>query len=411
MLKYMGTGSLPIIGGSDGGGGGHSSWLGSPPRITSLLIKPASAVCNLDCAYCFYLDREADPYKSLPDRAMSADTLERLVDTYLFYSYPNSVFAFQGGEPTLAGLPFFERLVRLQERYGRDGQSVSNALQTNATIIDEGWCDLFHDYQWLLGVSLDGPQETHDLYRFNKGGRGTWKQVMRGVETLQKHNVEFNILCVLSQANVGKAKELYQFYKSLGVDNVQYIPLSEFHADGSPMPFTITPEQYGRFLCETFELWWPERRKFRIRFFDNLAEALAGMKPGSCTMHESCDSYVVVEYNGDIYPCDFFVEGEWKLGNVNLDSWAEIARRKRRYEFAINKSIPQEECQRCEWQSICHQGCPKFRHAQHGDFAELDYFCQSYKMIYAQSVEPLKEDVRKLLERQQPVTSAPGSPY
>ncbi|MCP5120253.1 MAG: radical SAM protein, partial [bacterium] len=147
----MGNGNvLPIIG--ESAGGSLTAGLGAVPRITSLLIKPVSAVCNLDCAYCFYLDREADPYKALPERRMTEETLERLVDTYLFYSYPNSVFAFQGGEPTLAGLGFFEKLVEFQQRYGRDGQNVSNALQTNAIVINEGWCDLFREYNWLLGV-------------------------------------------------------------------------------------------------------------------------------------------------------------------------------------------------------------------------------------------------------------------
>ncbi|HMC58665.1 MAG TPA: radical SAM protein, partial [Candidatus Solibacter sp.] len=167
---------------------------GATPRITSLLIKPASAVCNLDCSYCFYLDREADPYQALPGRRMTFDTLERLVDTYLFYSYPNSVFAFQGGEPTLAGLAFFEKLVEFQKYYGRNGQSVSNALQTNAMLLDKSWCDLFRAYSWLLGVSLDGPEEVNDRYRFNKEGRGTWKRVMQSVELLQVNRVEFNVL-------------------------------------------------------------------------------------------------------------------------------------------------------------------------------------------------------------------------
>lgn len=396
----MGNGAALSILGQD---------LGVVPRITSLLIKPASAVCNLDCAYCFYLDREADPYKALPGRRMSLETLERLVDTYLFYSYPNSVFAFQGGEPTLAGLHFFEKLVEFEKRYGRNGQNVSNALQTNAILINEDWCGLLRDYNWLLGVSLDGPEEVHDLYRFNKGGQGTWRQVVRGVEILQKHKVEFNILCVLSRANVEKPRELYRFFKSLGVDNVQYIPLAEFYPDGTPMPFTITPAQYGRFLCEIFELWWPDRRKFRIRFFDNVAEALAGMKPGSCTMHETCDSYVVVEYNGDVYPCDFFVESGWRLGNILVDSWSEIARRKRRYEFAAKKTIPHAECLKCQWQSICHQGCPKFRHGPHRRFEDLDYFCEAYKMIYARCTEPLRREVEKLLGRAEPAAAL--SPY
>ncbi len=332
---------------------------GPAPRITSLLIKPASAVCNLDCSYCFYLDRAADPYQALPGRRMTFDTLERLVDTYLFYSYPNSVFAFQGGEPTLAGLPFFEKLVEFQKQYGRDGQSVSNALQTNGVLLDKNWCDLFHAYSWLLGVSLDGPEEINDLYRFNKEGRGTWKRVMESVELLQVNKVEFNILCVLSQSNVGRAKELYKFYRGLGIDNLQFIPLAEFDRDGTPLPFTITPEQYGRFLCEIFDLWWPDRRKVRIRVFDNIAEALAGQKPGTCTMHETCDSYVVVEYNGDVYPCDFFVESDWKLGNIVLDSWPEIARRTRRYSFASKKTLAHPECQACEYQSNLPRRMPE----------------------------------------------------
>jgi uncharacterized protein len=373
---------------------------GQVPRITSLLIKPASAVCNLDCEYCFYLDRDADPYKALPARRMTDDTLERLVDTYLFYSYPNSVFAFQGGEPTLAGLPFFEKLVALQQQYGRNGQMVSNSLQTNAVLLDKNWCDLFRSYRWLLGVSLDGPQEVNDRFRFNKEGRGTWKRVMESVDLLKKNSVEFNILCVLSQANVDKPKELYRFYRSIGIDNLQFIPLAEFDAAGKPMPFTITPELYGRFLCEVFELWWPERRKVRIRFFDNIAEAVAGQKPGNCTMHETCDSYVVVEYNGDIYPCDFFVESSWKLGNITLDSWAEVARRTRRYSFASKKTLAHPECQMCEYQSICHGGCPKFRHGPQKRFDDLDYFCQAYKMIYGKSEEPLRAEVRRLAAHQ-----------
>ena len=385
-------GQVPMTGGP--------SWLGATPRISSLLIKPASAVCNLDCSYCFYLDREADPYKDLPARRMTDETLERLVDTYLFYSHPQSTFAFQGGEPTLAGLPFFEKLIRFQQQYGRNGQSVSNALQTNAVLLDDNWAQFFRQYNWLLGVSLDGPEEINDLYRYNRAGHGTWKRVMQSIESLKKNGVDFNILCVLNSANVERPRELYQFYKSIGVDNIQYIPLAEFNPDGSRMPFTITPEQYGRFLCETFELWWPDRKKIRIRCFDNIAEALAGQKPGSCTMHETCDSYCVVEYNGDVYPCDFFVEGGWKLGNIEVDSWTDIARRSRRYGFAQKKTLAHPECQVCEYQSICHGGCPKFRHGPQGRFEDLDYFCEAYKMIYAKSTGPLRQELKKILGRE-----------
>jgi uncharacterized protein len=369
---------------------------GSTPRISSLLIKPVSAVCNLDCAYCFYLDREADPYKSLPARRMTDETLARMVDTYLFYSYPNSTFAFQGGEPTLAGVAFFERLVELQKRYGRNGQSVSNAMQTNGVLFNDRWCELFKEYHWLIGVSIDGPEPVHDVYRVNKQGAGTWRKVMSGIELLKKHGVEFNALCVVNQANVARAAEIYRFFRSLGIDYMQFIPLAEFDGLGQPLPFTITPEQYGRFLCETFDLWWPDRRKVRIRYFDNIAEALAGQQPSTCTMHETCDSYVVVEYNGDVYPCDFFVEGEWKLGNIDIDSWTEIARRQRRYQFAANKTIAHPECQACEYQSICHGGCPKHRHDPHRRFGDLDYFCSAYKAIFRKAIGPLQKEVRRI---------------
>jgi uncharacterized protein len=165
------------------------------------------------------------------------------------------------------------------------------------------------------------------------------------------------------------------------------------------MPYTITSEQYGKFLVELFDLWWPERRKVRVRFFDNIAEAVSGFKPSSCTMHETCDSYAVVEYNGDVYPCDFFVESGWKLGNVNLDSWPEIAARRKRYEFAGKKAVPHAECLACEWQSICHGGCPKMRHGRNKKFEDLDYFCGAYKAIYAKSAGPLKAHVEKLMGR------------
>jgi sulfatase maturation enzyme AslB (radical SAM superfamily) len=185
-------------------------------RIGSLLIKPASALCNLDCSYCFYLDRALDPYGGKTQRHMSLATLERLVQSWLAYSYPNSTFAFQGGEPTLCGPEFYAQLCELQKRYGRNGQNVSNSMQTNGVLLNERWCEIFREYNFLLGISLDGPAAIHDLYRRNKEGRGTWKQAIRSIELPQKRLVDFNALCVVSTANVERPKELYKFYKSLG---------------------------------------------------------------------------------------------------------------------------------------------------------------------------------------------------
>ena len=384
-------GTFRIIQGAD------TRWSHGPtPKIESLLIKPASALCNLDCSYCFYLDREADPYQSVPARIMSAETLERLVDSYLFYSYPQSTFVFQGGEPTLAGLDFFRHVVELQKHYGRPGQSVSNSIQTNGVLLTPEWCRLFRDYKFLVGISLDGPEEIHDCYRVNKAGHGTWKAVSEAVRLLQSERVEFNVLCVVGQANVRRGAEVYKYLRSIGIDNLQFIPLVEFRPDATPEPFSISGEEYGQFLCELFDMWWPERRSVRLRYFDNIAEALAGHTPGTCTMLETCDSYAVVEYNGDVYPCDFFVDQRWKLGNIHAESWAEIGRRMRRQEFALKKTIPHPECARCEFQHICHGGCPKMRHGQRGAFEDLDWLCAGYKMIFAKSVPLLSRDLKTL---------------
>lgn len=381
---------------------------GAVPRIGSVLVKPASAACNLDCEYCFYLDRETDPYAGAENRVMTADTLESLVDGFLFYSFPHSGFAFQGGEPTLAGLKFYEALVGFQQRYGRNGQTVGNSLQTNGVLLNQDWCELFRGYSFLIGLSLDGPEEIHDRYRVNKAGHGTAARVIDAARLLRAQKIEFNVLCVVSQANVTKAKEVFRFFRKLGITYVQFIPLAEFYADGTPKPYTVTAEEYGQFLCEMFDLWWPERRQMGVRFFENIAEALAERKPGSCTMHESCDSYVVVEYNGDVFPCDFFVEKSWKLGNVEMDSWVEIAHRQRRMAFAAKKAIPHAACAECAYRKLCHGGCPMLRRGRHGRFEDLDWFCGAYQKIFAKAVPPLTQEVRRILAAEAAAASRRG---
>jgi uncharacterized protein len=371
----------------------------APTKIYSLLIKPVSAMCNLDCEYCFYLDRDTDPYKDTSTRRMSRETLRKMVESFLFYAFPHSVFAFQGGEPTLAGLRFFEQLVQYQQRYGRAGQTVSNALQTNAILLDDAWCQFLRSYQWLVGASLDGTEEMHDTYRRNRGREGTWKKVMASVERMAKHGVEYNVLCVLSQANIHQPRELYAFFRSIGVEYLQFIPLAEFTPTGDRQPSAISAEEYGRFLVELFDVWWPERQKVRIRFFDNLVEALAGYTPGNCTMHERCNSYVVVEYNGDVYPCDFFVEPHWKLGNVHKDTWSQIARAELRARFAYGKTVPHDRCLECEYRRLCRFGCPSFRAKQHGNAADLDYFCDTYKAIYSHCLPALRAEVAQITGR------------
>src|SRR3954468_18235565 len=207
---------------ASGNGSPYASVDGPAPRITSLLIKPASAICNLDCEYCFYLDRATDPYEARRSRVMQPATLEKLVSGYLAYSYPVSSFAFQGGEPTLAGIDFFRRLVELQAHYGRAGQTVGNSIQTNGVLLNNAWCELFKRYNFLVGLSLDGPADVHDKFRYDKEGRGSWTRVMAGLKCLRRHKVDVNILCVISQANVRRGQEIYRYFRSLGLDHLQF---------------------------------------------------------------------------------------------------------------------------------------------------------------------------------------------
>ena len=246
------------------------------------------------------------------------------------------------------------------------------------------------------------PRSVNDLYRYNKEGRGTWKRVIESIELLQKNKVEFNVLCVLSQANVGRPRELYNFYRSLGIDNLQFIPLAEFDGLGNPLPYTITPEQYGRFMCEIFELWWPERRKVRIRKFDNIAESLAGQKPGNCTMHETCDSYVVVEYNGDVYPCDFFVEGSWKLGQHQPGFLAGNRAPDQALQLRLEEDDRASGMPGLRIPIDLPRRLPQIPPRSARQFRRLDYFCQSYKMMFGKSVAPLRAEVQKLMQNQRP---------
>jgi uncharacterized protein len=369
---------------------------GPVPRITSLLIKPVSAICNLDCEYCFYVDRTSDPYRDAPHRIMTVATLSRLLDGYFAYSYPVSTLAFQGGEPTLAGLDFFRQVVALEQRYGRDGQQVSHSIQTNGVVLDPEWCTFLRENEFLVGLSLDGPEEIHDRYRYNRFRQSTWSRVMAGLGHLSAVGVDVSVLCVVSQANVAHAQDVYHFFRELGLTNLQFIPIGEFFDDGTPRPSTVHPAEYGQFLIDLFEVWWPDRARVRIRFFDNIAEAIAGRKPGCCTLHENCDSYAVVEHNGDVYPCDFFVEDGWKLGNVLMDSWPELARRQRRATFAGKKSLLHDDCHVCDYREICHGGCPKLRQARSGQFADLDWLCGAYKAIFAKVIPPLSAEIARL---------------
>ena len=366
--------------------------------LPSLLIKAASASCNLACRYCFYRDRADDPYKGVTGRkVMSDEVLTELVRQFL--AMPNRVsnFCWQGGEPLMAGYEFYERAFELEASLGSPGQRVANAVQTNGVLIDERIAKLFAKYHVFVGLSLDGPASLHDLQRVDSRGNGSHEKVMAATRILGAHEVMYNILSVVTPACVGRVREIYEFMLANGFNYLQFIPNIEIDRDtGKLTPNSITRRAYGRFLCELFDVWYADGRPAAsIRFFDNCMEALAGHVPQSCAMQQSCADYVVVEYTGDVFPCDFIVRPDWLLGNIMERPLPEILRGERWREFlAIKPNLPRP-CLKCEFQSICRGGCPYDR-LMSGDFRRPPLLCAGYKMFFEHAVPRLRKVLKRL---------------
>ena len=357
-----------------------------------VLVKPASADCNLRCEYCFYHERDNDPYSADGKRhVMSYDVLDRFLEQFLPLAGPQPNFGWQGGEPTLAGLPFFERVLQRQQALKDRRQTIANALQTNSLLIDEDWAKFLHDHRFLVGVSVDGPMDLHDHYRYDYGGHGTFGGVMRRIELLRKHDVEFNILCVVNRLTATKPEAIFRFFTENGFRWLQFIPAVERSEKGKVTPFSVTPGQYGTFLCRMFDLWWNDGSPtVSVRMFDEVLGAVMGQMPGSCQLHEVCGGlYVVVEYNGDIYPCDFFVEDRWKLGNLMETTLAETLDGDVLRRFTQVKPNASGKCASCRFRDICHNGCPHYRSLGDGRFLNLDYLCEGYYRFYSHALPKL----------------------
>lgn len=328
----------------------------------SLLIKPASAACNLRCSYCFYSGPLAHRKRTVGG-SMDDDLLQRLLAGYFSTRQPVYTFTWQGGEPTLAGLDFFKRVVELQKKMAPPGSTVANGLQTNGTLLDEDWARFLSENRFLVGLSIDGPEPVHNMYRKDAEGRGTWSRVMAAWRCLQRHAVETNILCMVYAGNKDRAAELYSFFTSKGMNWQQYTPLVEFDRRGRLHDFSLRGEEWGRFLLDLFETWYPEDAgRVAIRNFDTLWALLATGDIQTCVLSPACDTYFVVEASGDVYPCDFFVKDSLKLGNIFETSWDDLARSGRYRTFAGKKTagLP-AECRSCPWLSFCRGGCLKYR--------------------------------------------------
>ena len=363
-----------------------------------VMWKTVSEDCNLACDYCYYstCGGRPGPKRNRIDPAL----LDKAIREYMAQSQGSVGFAWQGGEPLLAGLEFFEEVIALEARHAPPDTSIGNALQTNGTLLNEDWARFFRRYNFLLGVSIDGPREIHDAHRVTATGKGSFDLVMRKIGHLRNHDVDFNILTVLHQGNVDKPRELMAFYARAGFDYVQFIPGMDFHAGSpeAPARYLITAEQYGRFLCETFDIWYNDGApRVSVRFFDNMLSVYAGREAETCKYRRTCSRTLVLEHNGDAYPCDFYMSSGWRLGNIGSDSLQEILDHAVYRSFlGLKESLP-EQCRSCGHLRKCYGGCPRNRTWDSGGrVAGPDYFCSAYRRFFDYAHERLTLLARKM---------------
>ena len=365
----------------------------SQKKLNSVLIKPAGPDCNLACEYCFYLEKKKLFSESRIHR-MSEDILEETVRQMMSQPIPHLSFGWQGGEPTLMGLSFFEKAVELQKKYGQ-GKSVGNGLQTNGILIDKNWAKFLREYNFLVGLSLDGPEHIHNRYRRLGSGAGSWSKVCDRAKLMLDEGVATNALIVVNDYSVRFPEEIYSFLNEIGLSHMQFIPCVETDPEDQSQaaPFSVSSEKYGEFLCRLFDLWLSGFKEGRpetsIRFFDSLFYVYVGLVPPECTLLKECGTYLVVEHNGDVYSCDFFVEPEWKLGNIMNGGLIHMLNSELQRKFGRLKSNLPQACRECPWLRYCQGGCTKDRIRDARD-QNLNHFCGAFKKFFEHADGNLK---------------------
>ena len=360
----------------------------------SLLIKPSSWDCNLRCRYCFYL-KKSNIYDQ-PAPRMSRQVLQSMIQKFMNIKMPAHSFGWQGGEPTLMGLDFFRQAVAFQEQFGRAGRVVSNGLQTNGTLLNDGWGEFLHRYKFLVGISMDGPAELHNCGRTFIDGHGSHADVLLGMEVLRRNQVEFNVLTLVSAFNQEKPLEIYRYLRDQGIFYHQYIECIEFDQSGKLLPFSVAPGRWGEFLCTIFDEWFKnDIGKVSVRLFDSILVRLVDNFANVCAMGTDCRQYLVVEHNGDIYPCDFYVRPELKLGNVVVDEFDSLLKSELYREFGMRKKLWDERCSQCEYLNLCAGCCPKNRP---GDYHSLSVLCDDWRLFYSHTIERFRQLADKIIE-------------
>ena len=376
-------------------------------RPLYVMLKPVGAACNLACDYCYYLEK-ANLYKGVESHVMSERLLERFVKEYIQSQTMSEVmFTWHGGEPLLRPLSFYQKALELQKKYAQ-GRVINNSLQTNGTLLTEEWCRFFKDNNWLIGVSIDGPQRLHDAYRKNRRGQPSFAEVMRGIELLNQYGVDWNAMAVVNRFNADYPLEFYHFFRSINCRFIQFTPVVERifeHQDGrhfaSPMQeegeladYSVTPEQWGHFLCTIFDEWAKhDIGEYFIQIIESTFANWMGVPSGVCSLAKTCGHAGVIELNGDVYCCDHYVFPEFKLGNIYQNSLSEMMYGDKQRKFGLMKydSLP-KQCKTCEFLFACHGECPKNRFATTADGEKgLNYLCKGYYQFFKHA-KPFIED-------------------
>lgn len=395
----------------------NSSTSGRPFHI---LTKPTGPICNLDCKYCFYLEKEV-LYPDVGKWTMPPDVLENYIRQYIEQQDTDVIqFAWQGGEPTLLGVDYFRRVVELQARYA-GGKRIENAFQTNGVLLNDEWCSFFAEHAFLIGISIDGPRELHDAYRVDKGGQPTFDRVMRGMGFLKKHGVAFNTLTTVHRANSRYPLEVYRFLKESGSGYMQFIPIVErvsttvtqdglvlvspsFSERASVSEWSVEPRQFGRFLCDLFDEWVRnDVGRTYVQLFDVSLQMWAGMESSLCVFRPTCGSALAMEHNGDVYSCDHFVYPENRLGNIMETPLGEMVSSPQQLKFGSDKqdTLPQY-CRDCEVRFACNGECPKHRFLKTPDGEPgLNYLCAGYKKFFTH-IDPYMRFMAEELRHERP---------
>ena len=386
-----------------------------PPRQViqpfNIMCKPVCGVCNLDCRYCYYTMKPRELYPDTKKFHMTDEVLESYIRQYLDAMPVHCDLGWQGGEPLLAGKEFFRKAVALQKRYGRDGQEIANALQTNGTLLDDEWCEFLAEHKFLVGISLDGPPQWHDHYRKDRQGGTTFHRAWRGVELLRKHGVEYNVLVTLNSVNAPHAGDIYRYFVHRGIRYLQFIPILERDREGNILPFSCTAEQFGRFNLDVLELWAArDVGKVSERFIDNMLHKIIFDKASMCCYSDRCANAHVLEFNGDLYACDHFVFKEWLIGNIMDRPLAELVTDPRLEEFAALKTAVPDKCADCEFFDFCKAGCPKHHVPIGTDADRVNWFCEGYKAYFREALPELRRIAEYVKRGQLPPMAGAAAP-